>query len=196
MVIKTNSSTTITTSKKKSLTKVARSVKVGGSTAGDKKSTADRIIELVAKSYALGRPSLSRDRLAMATDLKAKTITNTLPKLQSKGLLTYTSTDITLTEAGIEAAGDAARRPSSNAEHQARIKEGLKKREIEIFDLLADGKTWNKDTLAKNLGYDNAKQKTFVNCIGGLSGKKIVEYPNKGEVHLTDTCFLLARGQA
>ena len=148
----------------------------GATTAKRPGKTTDLILHLVAQI------ALPRVRLTMGTGIKPKTVTNTLPKLKAQGLVTYTAKEVSLTPAGIKEAGDSARRPTSNAEYHERLKEDLNKRQREIFDKLATGEIWDKDKLAVELGYDSAKHKTFVNHIGSLSGKKIIEYPMQAVV--------------
>ena len=163
----------------------------GATTAKRPGKTTDLILHLVAQAYAMGNDSLPRVRLTMGTGIKPKTVTNTLPKLKAQGLVTYTAKEVSLTPAGIKEAGDSARRPTSNAEYHERLKEDLNKRQREIFDKLATGEIWDKDKLAVELGYDSAKHKTFVNHIGSLSGKNIIEYPEKGLVRMSDACFVV-----
>lgn len=108
----------------------------------------------------------------------------------------YDAKAISLTEKGIQALGALATRPTSNAALHEMIIKSLKGKQVRMFGILANGETYKKDNVAKQLDYEDSKVKAFVNLIGGMRGKSIVEYPDKNTVRLTDGCFVEPRGEA
>lgn len=161
---------------------------------GNKKSAQDTIFELVAESHGLRNDSLARDQLSKGTGIAAKTVANNLIKLKQKGLVEYDATTVHLTSKGIEKAGPLASGPTSNEEIHERLKKGLKGKQVKLFDLLADGGIHDRNVFAVELDFEDAKKKGFKNLCSALSGKGLVEYPDKQTMTLTDTCFPLGRG--
>lgn len=159
-----------------------------------KKSAQQIILELVAESYSLGNDSLPRAKLTMGTGLATKTVANNLAKMKTKGLIECPDSKLVrLTPEGIEEAGPLiAAAPKTNAEYQERLKATLKGKQVQLFDLLADGKTHSRVDVAKCLGYDGIT-KGFVNLLGSLRGKKMLDYPDKESVQLADLCFHFGR---
>ena len=168
-------------------TKAKKTVSKSDST-GNKKTAQETMLELVAKAYALGKDKLHRDRLTMDTDLAAKTISNNLPKLKEKGWIDFDTKTIWLTTQGLQHMGDLAKRPSSNAERIDMMTKSFTPKQKEMFRLLTtkNGKTCLKDDIAKELGYEHGKVKAFVNLIGSMRGKGVVEYPEPTTIRLTD----------
>ena len=87
---------------------------------------------------------------------------------------------------------------TTNAERQARLKERLKgkKKAIELFELLSDGGVYDRDEIAKTLGYEDKKIKGFVNLICSVKGLGLLEYPDKNSLQLPDVCFPFGRGSS
>ena len=187
-----SSSKTKATKAKSTVSKAA----AANNDAGPKKSAQQAILEVLAQAYSLGRDAVDRDQLTMGTGLKLKTIQNNLPKLKQQGLIEVQDKMFRLTAKGLAHVGDLAQRPSSNAEHQANMIRTLgKPKQVKMFELLANGGTRDKDEVARILGYDHAKVKAFQNLIGEMRNqKKMVEYPDKKTVRLTDACFIAGRG--
>lgn len=155
------------------------------------KSAEVKIMEVLAKMYAANTTSVEKEKILNMTGIAPKTLSNTIPKLKRKGFIEVDKGVVELTEAGINEMGDMAKQAGSNEEIQEKIKEDLSVKQVEIMDALLDGKIHSKEALARNLNYkDGAKTKTFVNAVGGLSGKKIVIYPSKGDVQINEEkCF-------
>jgi hypothetical protein len=164
--------------------------------APQKRAVVDVILETVAEAYSIsfGKVPLERKRLEIVTGLKKKTIDNTLPQLGRNGWITYDSKTLQLTAEGVKKVGSLVSFPQNNAECQARIKQNLKGKAIELLELLEDGRAHNCGDVAVKLGYDSAKKKSFANLKGSLKGKGFAEYSSdKQSIQLSDVCFPFGR---
>lgn len=167
----------------------------GGNGGKNKKSAKEIILEIAATELNAGRDVIDRSLLTKGTGLATKTATNNLGKFKNEGLIEYPDPKtFKLTPAGIEACGSLIKVPKTNAERHEHIKEKLKKKEVELFELVMDGEVYKKEDLAKKLGYEDKKTKAFVNLIGGMRGGGILDYPDKDTLQLSDTCFPFGRG--
>jgi len=110
--------------------------------------------------------------------------------MKKKGLITYDSTTVRLTEAGLEEVGpEAAAVPTNNDTMQDKLKESIKvKKAREIFDILADGNAYSRSELAEKMGLED--NKSFGTYVSALS--KVVEREN-GKIRLKNIAFPCGR---
>lgn len=159
------------------------------------KTSDDLILEALANFRLKREDAPTKEKLISVTMIVKKTFLNRLPKLKEKGLITYDKSGVSLTEKGIAALGPLAEVPKSNEEVHERLMKDLKPKEQRFFKFLLDHeeaeyKAHLKEDVAKALGYESKKQKTFQNLIGAMKGKNIVEYPDSDHVKFVkDTCF-------
>jgi hypothetical protein len=164
---------------------------------GPKKGSAEVILEMMAAetySISFGKAPLEHSRLIVVTGLKPKTVMNNLAKLKQNGWNMFDSKTLELTIEGVKRVGSLATMPKTKEELHARFKQNLKGKSIKFFELLEDGCAQRCDHIAAKLGYDSAKQKSFVNLKGSLKGKGIIEYSSdKQSIQLSNVCFPLGR---
>ena len=160
------------------------------------KTSDDLILEALANFRLKREDAPTKEKLISVTMIVKKTFLNRLPKLKEKGLITYDKSGVSLTEKGIAALGPLAEVPKSNEEVHERLMKDLKPKEQKFFKLLLGfedaepNKVHLKEDIAKALGYESKKQKTFQNLIGAMKAKNIVEYPDSDHVKFVkDTCF-------
>ena len=130
----------------------------------------------------------------------SKGFANALSKLsKTHGFIEYPDKKtVRLTGAGIAAAG-AVSPPTSNVEVQERIRDLLKPKEIEIFNILCDGNAHLRRDVATATNYTNVASKGFANALSKLSTLDILEYPKHPTdskiklVQLTDLAFPFGR---
>ena len=116
----------------------------------------------------------------MAGKLGKSTILNAFTSLKRMNLLIVTPKTLTITPLGKELA-DTENVPimTTNEEYFAHVKDNyeLKPKEIELFDLLADGKVHTKGEVSGALGMK--LNSTFANLLTGMKKKKIIKYNSK-----------------
>ena len=111
--------------------------------------------------------------------------------MKNKGLVSYDTHTITLTDQGREQVGpEALEVPQNNDAMQKKLKEDIKsKRSREIFDLLIDGKAYSRGELADMLKMEN--NKSFGTYVSSLS--KLTERIDGGKIRLKDIAFPVGR---
>lgn len=123
-----------------------------------------------------------------------KTVANALTKLKKSNYVIIEGKTLRLTDEGKAFLGPKAEKggqgATNNDVHES-LKEDMKKKEIELFETLLDGKIHDKDEIALALNYkDGKKTKTFMNMIGVLKTNGVIHYPDKDSIQLVhDTCF-------
>mmetsp|Transcript_30348 Transcript_30348/g.70922 ORF Transcript_30348/g.70922 Transcript_30348/m.70922 type:complete len:212 (+) Transcript_30348:395-1030(+) len=154
------------------------------------KSAERTILEVLASFHANGKAPVEKDKVLKAANVAAKTMANNLPKLKRQEMIEVTGSLLSLTHKGIEEMGDLAKGAVCNEENLERLKKDLKTKQILLLEALLDKEVHSKNDIAQQLGFNDCKQKTFVNLMGSLSGKQIVHYPTKGKIQLNlETCF-------
>jgi hypothetical protein len=157
------------------------------------KTSSDQIMELLGMNYARGVTTVHKDVFASQLKIVPKTVANILTKLKNANKIGMSRGNISLTEEGVQGLGELAKQPGTDEEIHKRLKADLKKRQVELFDLIADGREYSKEDIARKLGYDQgAKTKAFMNLIGDMkNARKILIYPTKDTIQLkADVCFL------
>jgi hypothetical protein len=150
-------------------------------------------MELLGMNYARGVTTVHKDVFASQLKIVPKTVANILTKLKNANKIVMSRGNISLTEEGVQGLGELAKQPGTDEEIHKRLKADLKKRQVELFDLIADGREYSKEDIARKLGYDQgAKTKAFMNLIGDMkNARKILIYPTKDTIQLkADVCFL------
>jgi len=110
----------------------------------------------------------------------AKAFANQITILSKhKGLITFDSTTMDLTEAGEKLAEVTEASLPSLGEQVDKVKADLTKggkKGKEMVDLLRDGHVHSRADVAEAMGYDSAKVKAFVNLMSSLKGEDIIQY--------------------
>ena len=167
----------------------------GGGGKKDGKNAEQVIMEVLATFFVKGNKEPLREKVAKATKLAAKTLSNTIPKLKRKNFVECPDgKTIRLTDEGIKFLGPLAQKGGGGAttkEVHENLKKDMTGKQVMLFDLLVDGAVHDRDDIAKKLGYsEGRKTKAFVNLIGAMKSKDIVHYPTKDTIQLVlDTCF-------
>lgn len=181
--------------KDKSSTK-AKSPAAKAKSSGDGKKGADQaIMEALATFLQRGNEAPERSKVAKVTKLADKTIANALTKLKRKNYVVIEGKTLRLTQEGKDFLGPLAEKAgggATNEEVHDNLKKDMKKKEVELFDALIDGKVHDKQEIAEALAYkDGKKTKTFMNMTAAMKTKGIVHYPEgKNTIQLVlDTCF-------
>jgi len=180
---------TVQAKKAKSPSSIAKKAKSGGGSGGEPASM--RILKAIASQRAFGIDDADRATIqSLAVMPNKPSFDTTLLNMKKKGLVTYTSKTVALTEKGLEEVGpEAATMPTTNAGMQDKIKETIKsKRSREIFDILADGASYSRVELAEKMGLED--NKSFGTYVSTLS--KVVEREN-GKIRLTNIAFPCGR---
>ena len=154
-----------------------------------KPGASELILQALAEALTFGMDEFARSKLEGHTGLKSKTLANAFTKLKQQGLITMTTTSISLTDAGKKKMGTTNNKAKTNDDRHEDIKSKLKGKQIVLFDLLKDGRTMSKDDLAQALDYENKSTKAFQNLVAAMKSKGICEYPAKDTVRLQDFCF-------
>ncbi|KAL3902347.1 MAG: hypothetical protein SGARI_005882 [Bacillariaceae sp.] len=110
----------------------------------------------------------------------ASTIRNGFAALKKADLAIVTATHVVVSDTGMEEADigsvTLADRPTTNAEamEQKKVDLKLKQKEIELVDLMADGRNYSKDDIANAL-FDGKKNSTLRNFLAALKKKNVIE---------------------
>jgi len=158
---------------------------------GNGESAATRILKAIASQHAMGIADADRATVQGLAAMPSKgSFGTTLLNMKKKGLITYDSTTVRLTEAGLEEVGpEAAAVPTNNDAMQDKLKESIKvKKAHEIFDILADGNAYSRSELAEKMGLED--NKSFGTYVSALS--KVVEREN-GKIRLKNIAFPCGR---
>lgn len=161
--------------------------------AGGSETASMRILQALVSQRAVGIVDADRGTIqGLAAMPNKKSFDTTLLNMKKKqGWVTYTTTTVTLTDAGIEEMGgaEAVAFPTNNTAMQDKLKENIKqKKSREIFDLLADGRAFTRTELADKMGMED--NKSFGTCISALS--TVVEREG-GKIRLKDIAFPCGR---
>ena len=122
-------------------------------------------------------------------------LNNLLPNLERKGLISRpSSSTVAITPVGLQRPETKSMKaPVNNIEHHKNIKSNLNQKQIEIFDVLADGKVHIRREVASQLGHPSHKGH-FQNLLSGMKTLGLVSYPSSKEMELTEMCFVLPSG--
>ena len=170
----------------------------GRSTGGQ--SVRARIIGSMAELRALGKPNPPRIEVALFSgysNAQSKGFKNPLSSLKTEGIVDYPDKkSVSLTPIGLNSPeAKAVVPPKDNGEVQARLKAFLCPKQVQIFDVLADGKAHLREDVSTAVGYSNPASKGYANSVGKMSSLGIVCYPpdnanpKRKWVQLTDMCF-------
>ena len=122
-------------------------------------------------------------------------LNNLLPNLERKGVISRpSSSTVAITPAGLQRPEiKGVKAPTNNIEHHKNIKSNLNPKQIEIFDVLADGKVHIRREVASQLGHPSHKGH-FQNLLSGMKTLGVVSYPSSKEMELSEMCFVLPSG--
>ena len=159
-----------------------------------------RIIGSMAELRALGKPNPPRIEVALFsgyTNAQSKGFKNPLSRLKTEGIVDYPDKkSVCLTPIGLDSPeAKVVVPPKDNGEVQARLKALLCPKQVQIFDVLADGKAHLREDVSTAVGYSNPGSKGYKNSVGKMSSLGIVCYPpdnanpKRKWVQLTDMCF-------
>jgi hypothetical protein len=118
-----------------------------------------------------------------------------LSTLKKEGHILYESSNIWLTEQGIEAAGPVEKVTTNEDFHNA-IRETITTPKYRLaFDFLIDGRSRSKAELAEELGYPTSTTPGFKKMLSQIRKHAFVGTPgnDKDLVHLTDEAFPFGR---
>jgi hypothetical protein len=118
-----------------------------------------------------------------------------LSKLSKSALVEYPdSKSVRLTQAGIAKMG-AVTVPANNEVVHDKIRELLKGKEVDIFNLLLDGRTRLRQDVMNTLGFTNAK--SFGTYLSNMSSRGFLEYVKENDgtraIRLADIAFPVER---
>jgi len=162
------------------------------SSSGDSggKTAEQQVAEVLAKFVARGNREPEREKIESITKLKKKTVANIMTSFRKKGCVELKGKTVNVTDKGVEYFGPMAETGgATNAEVQAKIKEGLKGKALTLFEVLEGGKN-DREEVAKELGYDNGKVKGFLNL---LSASKYSEKKADGFIDYDSSTVQLNR---
>jgi hypothetical protein len=181
---------TSTSTKVKTAAKAKSSpVSKGGSNGGGTASA--RILKAIASQNAMGIADADRSTVqGLAAMPNKKSFDTTLLNMKKNGLVTYDTSTVRLTEKGLEEVGpEAVAVPTDNTAMQDKLKEQIKqKKSREIFDILTDGKAYNRAELAAMMKLED--NKSFGTYVSALS--KVIER-EAGKIRLKDIAFPCGR---
>ena len=154
----------------------------------------------MAELRALGKPNPPRIEVALFsgyTNAQSKGFKNPLSSLKTEGIVDYPDKkSVSLTPIGLNSPeAKAVVPPKDNGEVQACLKALLCLKQVQIFDVLADGKAHLREDVSTAVGYSNPGSKGYKNSVGKMSSLGIVCYPpdnanpKRKWVQLTDMCF-------
>jgi hypothetical protein len=154
--------------------------KTGGGAAPS--GAAATILNTVAALKAKrGKESIERKKLSALTGIQGKsTIANALTKLKVNGWMEVTASTPTITDEGMDAADPGAVAvddiPTTNVGFHDAVKKQykLKAKECDLFDHIADGKTYIKKDVAAAI--DCKMNSTFANMMTKLKKHDILEF--------------------
>ena len=133
-------------------------------------------------------------RVMTMTQINRSTFPSLISRMAKTGLIVYGSQPRTLkiTDKGRSRAPADHEFVTSNAEHHESIRNKLKGKARQIFDLLADGKAHHKDDIMVAVNCTNPK--TFAPLMSReLKKHGYIEYPSNGMVQLSNVCFPFPR---
>ena len=148
---------------------------------GPKVSRKDEILATIKQAHDIGytHPSTKLLKFIANTTIKDSSFSNILSSLKGEGLIMYHGKKrVILSPKGAEVVGVPSP-PQSNDQAQARIKEILKPKQIQIFDALAKRGThlYEYRELCKKVCSTDQNTKNFGNLISKMKATlEIVEY--------------------
>ena len=164
-----------------------------GKSTGGKLTNKDKILQAIASQHAMGKEKPDKKMVQGLAGIPDKKIFDTVcGTMKSKDKwISYDKDTIELTEKGRDQVGEEALQvPTNNDALHDKIKEQLKsKRSREIFDILADGRAYSKEEIAKRMGVE--LNKSFGTYLSGLSNH--TERVEGGKYRLKDDVFLVGR---
>ena len=155
-------------------------------------STEERALLSLAKLWMIGNRRPLRSMLQMMIGLKHPvSVDNLLREMDKKGLVQRPCpASVELAATALELPGVKNMRPPvDNVEHHTAIKGLLGSKQIDIFDVLSDGRVHTRKEVAEILGYPSHVG-NFQNRLSPMSNLGIISYPSSKEVQLTDMCFI------
>lgn len=150
-----------------------------------------KILDVAAAHKLTTGEDLEQGQVSTMTGITGgSTIRNAISGLKKKKLLRV-SPDKKLipTEEGFEnAVVEDVEVPTSNKEHHEKLKKHFKlsKKAIQVFNLLVDGKTYEKQEVADKF-FKGKQNSTFRNALAELRKAKMME--TNGSIRLTDEMF-------
>jgi hypothetical protein len=177
------------TAAKKSSAKKHKTSSGGGGGGG----AAMKILATLAKlKIQTKKDGVEKKKLGSLTGIDgASTIRNALAKLTREGKVDPTRETVSITDEGLQAvdttALDQIKLATTNKEHHESVKSGLKKREVDLFEVISDGRVYEKTHVAKELGM--TMNSTFRNLVAAVVRVDIVEHVGKGSIRLHENMF-------
>ena len=129
---------------------------------------------------------------ALAKIKGASTLRKALAYHKQNGNIEVVGKMVSITKKGMDEADttefDNIKIATTNDEKHEQVKEGLKKKQIELFDAMKDGRVYAKETLRLKLNMEN--NSTWRKLLASLVNLKIAEYyPDSKSIRLTDGMF-------
>jgi hypothetical protein len=181
--------------------KTAKRVVSGASGGSNKPSGTQRILD-VTLSYEMRSKErlvdVPRKYVVSLSGLKPSTFPVTISGLKKKGLIEYDAKTIRLTELGRSLAKYDMNETVA-LDNTATLAEIKKKHKLQggmggrLFDLLQDGRVWDRAVAAKDIGCEN--KGTLAVMLSNLKKNGIIDY-DRHTIKLTDMCFPCGRPEA
>lgn len=190
-----------TTTKTKVVKKKTTSTKAKApSKPRDSKVPVEQLILIALREQLdLGITAPSRIQICASAgykNLHSKGYVAAMKKLKTSGFIEYPDKDsVSLTQEGATHAPSTAPRATTNAEIQARLKNMLKDKAVQVFDILSDGQAHNREEVCYAIGYQHLASKGFVAALKQMKALNILTSPedNKKMIQLTDIAFPFGR---
>ncbi len=151
---------------------------------GDLSGPQRTVINALAWWHELGFARISRPMLAFKSgiSLTSSHFTNTLGSLRTAGLVEYPEKG----QVALTPAGDVkADRPDMSRGITNSVRDVLTGPQRKFFDALLSGKTIARDELAERTGI-SLTSSHFTNTLGSLRTLQVVDYPDPGQVRISD----------
>mmetsp|Transcript_24667 Transcript_24667/g.71127 ORF Transcript_24667/g.71127 Transcript_24667/m.71127 type:complete len:582 (-) Transcript_24667:2411-4156(-) len=151
----------------------------------------------LAKLWMIGNKRPFQSLLQIMIGLKHPvSVNNLLREMEKKGLVRRPSpTTVEITFAGLQRPEiKVLKLPTNILEHHNAIKHLLNRKQVNIFDVLADGRARSRKEVASILGYPSHVG-NFQNKLSFMSNLELILYPTSKEIQLSDMCFKHTSGR-
>jgi hypothetical protein len=181
-----------------------RSIALSAAGAGKKRSVEERIMVAMAQLNALRITQPPRVQVALFagySNTKSAGFAKALSALSSQKWLEYPSSkDVQLTDLGCAQVQNVTDVPKTTSEVHDRLKLLMTPNGVRLFNVLSDGRSHGRTSVAWALKYTNEKSAGFAKALTTLSSLGILHYPKDPNdtkaklVALTDIAFPFGRG--
>jgi hypothetical protein len=144
---------------------------------------------LAAHKVKFQQDSVEKEKVGgLAKIPGSSTVRNALAKLRKKEWIEVTNGLVQITALGMQHANvEAIEIPTSNEDHQAKVKESLNPKQVQLFDLISDGLPNDKEAVRVALGFET--NSTWRNFLAALKKQRIIEEDTKTTIQLTKNMF-------